>query len=120
MLLAHLIGQELRLRRAIACPEGAAPICGGSLGDLAVSLARVHHVATDALIAAAGVEIDGTTERALVAGPDSVPVSIEIRNGGTAPLSLHRLAATTETRSVMIVRDTVDIPPDSAVRVTRM
>lgn len=117
-LLARLIGQELRLRRDVHCTEGAAPLCSGPLGDLAVSLRRLHRVATDALIAAAGIMIDGTADRALVAGADSVPVSIEIRNGGAAPLSLHRLAASTETRSVIIVRDTVHVPTDSVRRWT--
>lgn len=117
-LLARLIGQELRLRRELRCTANAVPICGGSLGDLAVSLAHLHRVATDALITAAGVMIDGTAERATVAGSDSVPVSIEIRNGGASSLSLHRLAATTETRSFMIVRDTVDIPADTVRRWT--
>jgi LmbE family N-acetylglucosaminyl deacetylase len=117
-LLARLIGQELRLRRELQCTERVVPICGGPLGDLALSLTRLHRVATDALVAAAGVIIDGTAERAIVAAPDSVPISIEIRNGGTSPLSLHRLAATTETRSVVMLRDTVTIPPDSVRRWT--
>ena len=112
-LLARLIGQELRLRRELRCATGTVPICDGPLGDLAVSLARLHRLATEALMSAAGVMIDGTAQRETVAGTDSVPIAITIRNGGTSPLSLHRLAATKETRSFMVVRDTVDIPPDS-------
>ena len=112
-LLARLIGQELRLRRALACSEGAAPLCPGPLGDLALSLARLHRTATNALRSAAGIIIEGTTPRAIVAGQDSVPVTIQIRNGGTSTLSLHRLAATTETRSFMVERDTVELRADS-------
>lgn len=111
--LARLIGQELRLRLALRCPATAAPICPGPTGDLAVALERLHRVATDALLAAAGVLIDATADRAIVAGRDSVPVTIEVRNGGASPVSLHRLAATTETRSTVVLRDTVFIPVDS-------
>jgi LmbE family N-acetylglucosaminyl deacetylase len=117
-VLARVIGIELRLRRELRCPEGAAPICGGTAGDFAVSLAHLHRVATGALMSAAGVILDGTAERAIVGGRDSVPVTIEIRNGGTSTLSLHRLAATTETRAVVLVRDTVRIAPDSVRRWT--
>lgn len=119
-LLARLIGQELRLRRDLRCSEGAAPLCPGPLGDLTISLARLHQTATDALRSAAGIIIDGTAERAILAPPDSVPVTIEIRNGGTSALSLHRLAATTETRSFLVERDTVIIPADSVRRWTAM
>lgn len=116
--LARLIGQELRLRLALRCPATAAPICPGPTGDLAVALERLHRVATDALLASAGVLVDATADRAIVAGRDSVPVTIEVRNGGASPLSLHRLAATTETRSSAVLRDTVLIPVDSVWRWT--
>lgn len=117
-IVARLIGQEGRLRRDLQCPASTVPLCAGPLGDLAVSLERLHHEAADVLLSTAGIMLDGTTERALVAQRDSVPVTVEIRNAGPSPLSLHRLAATTETRTVLIVRDTVIVPADSVRRWT--
>ncbi|HMA25403.1 MAG TPA: hypothetical protein VKP00_15440, partial [Gemmatimonadaceae bacterium] len=112
-LLARTIGRVAQLRAAIACPAPIVPTCGGALGDLAVSLARVRATATDALIGAQGIVIDGTVDRALVAAGDSVAVSIRVYNGGRSPLALTRLGATSHSMRQTLVRDTTVVAPDS-------
>ena len=112
-LLARTIGRVAQLRAAIACPAPIVPTCGGALGDLAVSLARVRATATDALIGAQGIVVDGTVDRALVAAGDSVAVSVRVYNGGRSPLALTRLGATSHAMRQSLVRDTTVVAPDS-------
>ncbi|HEU4787931.1 MAG TPA: PIG-L family deacetylase, partial [Gemmatimonadaceae bacterium] len=112
-LLARTIGRVARPRAAIACPAPIVPTCGGALGDLAVSLARVRATATDALVGALGIVIDGTVDRALVAAGDSVAVNVRVYNGGRSPIALTRLGATSHAMRQALVRDTTVVAPDS-------
>lgn len=113
-LLARAIGRVAQLRATIACPESLVPTCGGAIGDLAVSLARVRATATGAFIGAQGVVIDATVDRSLAAVGDSVAVNVRVYNGGRSPLALTRLGATSLTTRQALVRDTAVLAPDSA------
>jgi len=112
--LARTIGRVTRLRAAISCPPSHLPTCGGELGDLSVSLARVRAMATEAFIGAQGVVVDGTVERALVAAGDSVAVTVRVYNGGRSPIALTRLGAASPRMRQNLVRDTTVLGPDSA------
>ncbi|HSQ33080.1 MAG TPA: PIG-L family deacetylase, partial [Gemmatimonadaceae bacterium] len=112
--LARTIGLVARLRAAIPCPARIVPTCGGPLGDLAVSLARARAMATDAVVGAQGIVIDGTVDRALVAVGDSVAVNVRVYNGGRSPITLTRLGATSPGMRQNLVRDTTVLAPDSA------
>ena len=75
--------------------------------------------AVRAMIDAAGIVIDGTVERELVAAGDSVPAAVTVFNGGTSPIEIRRLAADSRGSLSMLVRDTaVVVRPDSLARWT--
>jgi LmbE family N-acetylglucosaminyl deacetylase len=114
--LARVVKRIADLRAAFDCPGGVVPRCAARLGDLAVSLDGVRQHATRALLQAAGVVIDGTVGRAVVASRDSVSVAVSVYNGGTVPLVIRRLVATSRTASVPLVRDSAVIAADSTIR----
>ena len=62
------------------------------MGDLALALESTTHRATDALLDAAGVSIDATAPRELIAQGDSVPVTITVYNQGTTPVTVESVA----------------------------
>ena len=66
--------------------------CTSGMGDLALALESTTRHATDALLDAAGVSIDATAPRELIAQGDSVPVTITVYNQGTSPITLESVA----------------------------
>jgi LmbE family N-acetylglucosaminyl deacetylase len=112
--LARVIKHMTDLRLAMPCGDiSGVPGCSGTLGDLAVSLNTTRAQAVHALIGAAGLVIDGTVARELVAAGDSVPVAVTVFNGGKSPLTIRRLAATSRSNFALLVRDSTVVQPDS-------
>src|SRR5512146_3458373 len=66
------------------------PACAGATGDLALALASTRDRAIASLLAAAGVSLDATAPRELVAEGDSVPVTISVYDDGSSPVVLER------------------------------
>lgn len=118
--LARVAARTTEVRVALSCrDESGVPFCEGTAGDLAMALGTVRERATRAMLAAAGVVIDGTVARALVAAGDSVAVTVAIYNGGTAPISLRRVAAFNGNTLSVLARDaSIPILPDSTTHLT--
>ncbi len=89
--------------------------CDASMGDLALALDLTRERATQALLDAAGVSIQATAPREVIAESDSMPVTISVFNEGRAPVRLDGAAirgegaATNESRTIL---------PDSTLRET--
>ena len=105
--LATVVRLTIATRLELECREASTvPTCGGVEGDLAVTLTRIRERATEALLGAAGVVIDATAARELVAAGDSVAVQVTVHNGGGQPVSLRRLALVAQGRISPVLRDT--------------
>ncbi|CAN5845699.1 PIG-L family deacetylase [soil metagenome] len=79
-----------------ALPCGNSPLaaqCEGVVGDLAVSLETAQARARSALLAAAGVLVEATAPRELVAVGDTVPVTISVYNQGSSSVTLDQATA---------------------------
>ena len=70
--------------------SSSTPACAGATADLALAIASTRDRATAALLAAAGVSVDATAPRELVAEGDSVPVTISVYDDGSSPVVLER------------------------------
>lgn len=112
--LARVLRRAAEARSKFPCPEIGVPLCSGVLSDVVLSLNRVREQATAALIGAAGIVVDGTVARELVAARDSVPVTVRVYNAGTSPFTVRRLAAASIGTSTNVMRDSAVIAPDSA------
>jgi LmbE family N-acetylglucosaminyl deacetylase len=66
--------------------------CTAAERDLWSSLWTTNERATDALLGAAGVSIDITAPRDLIAPNDTVPVALRVYNGGKSSLTLDRVS----------------------------
>jgi LmbE family N-acetylglucosaminyl deacetylase len=116
--LARVARRTSDVRLALPCTDvSGVPACPGVMGDLAVVLNTIRERATRTMLAAAGIVIDGTVDRELVAAGDSVPVAITVYNGGGAPVTIGRVAASAGNVLATLLRDTsVVVLADSAVR----
>jgi LmbE family N-acetylglucosaminyl deacetylase len=88
--LAHVTGLLERARAGLPCPRsGTGAGCFGADGDLAVSLETVQRRAQTALLSAAGVLIEPTAPRELLAVHDTMPVTISVYNQGATAVQLE-------------------------------
>jgi len=93
-------------------PEGADDhSCTAAERDLWSSLWITNERATDALLGAAGVSIDITATRDLIAQNDTVPVTVRVYNGGKSTLTLDHVSLINALG--MASRQRRDILPDS-------
>ena len=88
--LARVVGLLDRARGGLACPQsgGTAAGCFGVDGDLAVSLETVQRRATGALLNAAGLLVEATAPRELLAVHDTMPVTVTVYNQGHSDVEL--------------------------------
>ena len=100
-------------------PTAAPPVlphgtCEPRVLDLDASIDLVGARAQAALLAAAGVSLEASADRDLIAGDDTVSVTVTMSNHGTTPVTLNDLAVygSVEARMEPIV-----VPADSSVRV---
>jgi LmbE family N-acetylglucosaminyl deacetylase len=98
-------------------PTAAPPVlstgtCDERSLDVEASIDQVSQRASDALLAAAGVSLQATADRDLVAGDDSLTVAITISNHGSLPATLLDLAGSMSGRIEPIV-----VAADSSVHV---
>jgi LmbE family N-acetylglucosaminyl deacetylase len=114
--LARVVGRVGAVTSSFSCASSTVPRCGGALGDLAVSINRVRVQATQALLGASGIVIDGTVERQLVAAGDTVQATVTVYNGGARPIALRRVAVDSRTTLSVLTHDSTTIAADSAAR----
>lgn len=118
--LARVIRRTSDVRLTLPCDDLAGvPLCDAAMGDLAVSLNRIHDVATHAMLDAASVVVDGTVARELVAAGDSVMATVTIYNGGDQPVTVRRIAVGTEAHLTTVLHDAaIVVPPDQTAHWT--
>ena len=114
--LASVVRLSTSARASLSCVEPAAQNCAGPLGDLAEALSTTRDRATHALLDANGVVVDATAEREMVATGDSVRATIAVYNGGTSPLLVRRVIATSEIGPAFATSDSAVLPPGSTGR----
>jgi LmbE family N-acetylglucosaminyl deacetylase len=116
--LARIIARTQMVGRTLECRAmSPASWCMGARGDLAVSLNRIREQATRAMLAAAGLVIDGVAARELVAPGDTVALTITVRNGGLAPVTLRGVLPFQQGGSAVgDVQKPLVLPPDSVAQ----
>ncbi len=115
--LARVVRLIASTRDALPCPRGGVDAaCTGSTGDLAVSLETAESRARAALLAAAGVLVEATAPRELIAVGDTLPVTISVYNQGLSDVTLDEASVwTTPGRGEsMAAQHGVRIAPDSS------
>ena len=115
--LARLTRLLAGARDALPCMRGGiAAGCEGIVGDLAISLETAESRARAGLLAAAGVLVEATAPRELVAVGDTLPVTISVYNQGSFEVTFDAAAAWSGTG--MWPNRSVDrrIAPDSAAQ----
>jgi len=90
------------------------PSCAPLFGDLALSLETTRSRAVNALLNAAGVTVDATAPRELIAERDTVTTTISVYNQGTQPVTVERVALPGEASPSSLVARRAE--PDSAFR----
>jgi hypothetical protein len=109
------VSQQQVLRSAQDdAPEGAST-CASAMGDLALALDLTRERATAALLDAAGVHIDATAPRELIAERDTMPVTVSVYNEGQTPVVLDRASISMQSAATQTPRS---ILPDSVARQT--
>jgi LmbE family N-acetylglucosaminyl deacetylase len=88
--------------------------CAPLAGDLALSLETTRTRAINALLNAAGVTVDATAPRELIAERDTMSATISVYNQGTQPVTIERVALPGEASPSSWVARRVE--PDSVVR----
>lgn len=73
-------------------PSAPATDCDPAMGDLALALATTKSRASHALLDAAGIAIDATMPRELIALRDTAPVTVTVYNQGKAPIVVDNVS----------------------------
>ncbi|MDQ2665758.1 MAG: PIG-L family deacetylase [Gemmatimonadota bacterium] len=118
--LARLTQLLATVRDALPCERRTVDAgCRGTVGDLAISLETAEARAHAALLAAAGVLVEATSPRELIAVGDTVPVTVSVYNQGRVDVTLDMANAWSGAGSFQrIWRGTRALPPDSSAQVT--
>jgi len=116
--LARVVRLLTTVRQALPCEPGTLDAnCRGVTGDLAVSLETAEFRATAALLASAGVLVQATAPRELVAVRDTLPVTISVYNQGRSDVVLEDATAEAGAgASHMADRGANVVAPDSAAQ----
>jgi hypothetical protein len=112
---ARLIGTaQAGLRCSNRPCVGDATNADAPTGDLAVSLETARRRANAALLAAAGVLVEATAPRELIAVGDTMPVTVSVYNQGPVPVRLVSADVSTAVSLESEVTGDVAIAPDSS------
>ena len=116
--LATVVRMLAAVRDELPCSRGLAA-CRDEQGDLALSLETAESRARTALLAAAGVLVEVTAPRELVAVRDTLPVTIAVYNQGQGDVTLEGASVwLTDSFGPRPEGQPVVIAPDSAGRIT--
>ena len=88
--------------------------CDAAMGDLSLALSTTKTRASEALLDAAGVAIEPTAARELVALRDTAPVTVTVYNQGKTPISVESVSLIGQLG--MASKQARTIPPDSSAR----
>jgi LmbE family N-acetylglucosaminyl deacetylase len=121
--LARVVRLMSAVRDAIRCggrrpSDLASSACDARSADLVVSLATAQRRAKTALLAAAGVLVEATAPRDLLAVGDTLPVTISVYNQGGASVALDSTRAWIPSATQHRAVGPGTIPPDSTGRET--
>ena len=112
--LALVVARSNRILAAVNCKSlDGVPACAGGEADATASLGTISDRAARTLMDAANIVIEGNVEHDLVAAGDSVPLTVTVFNGGTLPLTVKELRATSHTANVSFVHTPPMVPRDS-------
>src|SRR5205823_3912574 len=114
--LARVVALATRAREQLGCAELLVPQCGGAPADLAASLNTIRERSSRALLDAAGVSVEATAGRELVAVGDTVGVTVAVYNRGKQPVTALRGTVTGEGNIVTFDAASITIQADSVVR----
>ncbi len=103
--------------RAVRYKAPASVRCTPAMLDADASLTQMRERSAAALLAAAGIAVEATAERELLAFGDSMPGTITVYNRGTEPVTVQ---AVTINGFTTPLASPVVIAPDSAWRTSRM
>ena len=114
--LARVVRLLATARQALPCePATLDAGCDSAIGDLAVSLEAAQSRATTALVAAAGVLVEATAPRELVAVDDTLPVTISVYNQGRSVVVFEGASGFTDRGKRETVRArSMNVDPDHA------
>lgn len=90
--------------------------CTGAQLDAEAAVEQLRERSAEALLTAAGVAVEATAERELLAFGDSMPATITVYNRGRQPISVRAVTINGYTRELPAP---VTLAPDSAWRTTR-
>ncbi len=118
-LASDIRGEAQRCRHP--SPEAVRPrdpnaLCNPNALDLDASIDLVRSRANAALVAAAGISIEASADRELLATHDTASVMITVGNHGTSPVTISGIAGM---GFVPAVNQIIIIPPDSSAHVFR-
>ncbi|MEO8562786.1 MAG: PIG-L family deacetylase [bacterium] len=118
--LARVVGLMERARAGLSCPRsGFAGGCFGEAGDLALSLETGQRRAQRALLSAAGVLVEATAPRELIAVHDTLPVTVSVYNQGRGDVVLEGASVWMQNiYGTPATGTSSTIVPDSAGRIT--
>jgi LmbE family N-acetylglucosaminyl deacetylase len=121
--LARVVRLATTAREGAGCGGGTASelamLCDAPTADLIVSLESALRRARAALLAAAGVLVEATAPRELVAVGDTLPVTISVYNQGSSPVTMYGANAGLQHGMGAADRGgAVEVLPDSVARVT--
>jgi LmbE family N-acetylglucosaminyl deacetylase len=118
--LARYVRLATRASSGVSCTtltvSGSQPACSGMLGDLALALSSTRSRATDALLDAAGVTVEATAPRELIAQRDTMPVTLSVYNEGKTSVTLDNTSLAGQPAAAL--RQPRTIPADSTARLT--
>jgi LmbE family N-acetylglucosaminyl deacetylase len=116
--LAEYVRLATRAASAVTCTtlDGSAAqnTCDPAMGDLSLALSSTRTRASEALIDAAGVAIEATVPRELVALRDTAPVTVTVYNQGRVPISVG--SASLLGQASVTTSQMRTIPPDSSAQ----
>ncbi len=88
--------------------------CSAAMGDLSLALATTRRRATSALLNAAGIAIEATAPRELIAEGDTMPVTVSVYNQGKGVVSIESMSLINQLS--MAAKQARPILPDSMGR----
>ena len=103
--------------RAVGARATRPAACTPAQLDAEAAVGQMRDRGADALLEAAGVAVEATAERELLAFGDSMPAVITVYNRGAVPVTVRGVSLNGYTRPLTVP---VVIAPDSAWRTTRM
>jgi len=122
--LARVVRLMNTVRESVRCGSARmAPValaigaCSQATGDLVVSLEEGQRRARSAILAAAGVLVEATAPRELLAVGDTMPVTVSVYNQGSADVAFDSARVWTVTGGARVAA-TGAIASDSAAHVT--